>query len=108
MEKDGLLKRAQEDNKGADLADLNTQYKAAYISYFVGIIGIIIVNIIEGIILRKVNYGADMAICLMIGVAFIYKYVKLRKKHELFVSLCYISISIMFLVFWILQLVKVW
>ena len=108
MEKDELLKRAQEDNKGADLADLNTQYKAAYISYFVGIIGIIIVNIIEGIILRKVNYGADMAICLMIGVAFIYKYVKLRKKHELFVSLCYISISIMFLVFWILQLVKVW
>ena len=108
MEKDELLKRAQEDNKGADLADLNTQYKAAYISYFVGIIGIIIVNIIEGIILRKVNYGADMAICLMIGVAFVYKYVKLRKKHELFVSLCYISISIMFLVFWILQLVKVW
>ena len=108
MEKDELLKRAQEDNKGADLADLNTQYKAAYISYFVGIIGIIIVNIIEGIILRKVNYGADMAICLMIGVAFVYKYIKLRKKHELFVSLCYISISIMFLVFWILQLVKVW
>ena len=108
MEKDELLKRAQEDNKGDNLADLNTQYKAAYISYFVGIIGIIIVNIIEGIILRKVNYGADMAICLMIGVAFVYKYVKLRKKHELFVSLCYISISIMFLVFWILQLVKVW
>ena len=108
MEKEELLKMAQEDNKGADLADLNAQYKGAYISYFIGIIGIIIVNIVEGIVFRRVNYGADTVMCFMVGFAFLYKFIKLHKKHELFVCICYMSIAVMFLVFWILQLAKVW
>ena len=70
--------------------------------------GIIIVNIIEGIVLERINYGADFIICLMVGFAFLYKYINLRKKHELFVTICYFSLSIMFLVFWILVLAKVW
>ena len=108
MNKDEILKKAQEENKGADLADLNAQQKGAYISYFVGVVGIIMVNIIEGIVLERINYGADFIICLMVGVAFLYKYINLRKKHELFVTICYFSLSIMFLVFWILVLAKVW
>ena len=32
MNKDEILKKAQEENKGADLADLNAQQKGAYIS----------------------------------------------------------------------------
>ena len=31
-----------------------------------------------------------------------------KKKHELFVLICYYGLTIMFLVFWILQLCKVW
>lgn len=108
MDKEEILKKAQKDNNGSDFADLNYQQKGAYISYFVGIIGIIIVNIIEAIILKRVNYGADFVMCLMIGVAFLYKFIKLKKKHELFVTLCYFSLTIMFLVFWILQLLRVW
>ena len=108
MNKEEILKKAQEDNKGFDLADLNAQQKGAYISYFVGIIGIIIVNIIDGIVLGRINYGADFVMCLMIGLAFLYKFIKLKKKHELFVTLCYFALSIMFLVFWILQLARVW
>ena len=87
MNKDEILKKAQEENKGADLADLNAQQKGAYISYFIGVVGIIIVNIIEGIVLERINYGADFIICLMVGFAFLYKYINLRKKHELFVTI---------------------
>ncbi len=108
MDKDEILKKAQNDNKGSDLADINSQQKGAYIAYFVGIFGIIIVNIIEGITLNRINYGADFIMCLMIGVAFLYKFINLKKKHELFVTICYFSLTIMFLVFWILQLVRVW
>ena len=108
MNKDEILKKAQEENKGDDLSYLNAQQKGAYISYFIGVVGIIIVNIIEGIVLERINYGADFIICLMVGVAFLYKYINLRKKHELFVTICYFSLSIIFLVFWILVLAKVW
>lgn len=108
MNKEEILKKAQEENKGNDLADLSAQQKGAYISYFIGVIGIVIVNIIEAIVLNRINYGADFVMCLMIGVAFLYKYISLKKKHELFVTICYFSLSMMFLVFWILQLTKVW
>lgn len=108
MDKNEILKKAQEENKGMDIADLDAQKKGAYIAYFVGIIGIILVDIINGIAFKYVNHGPNMIIALMCFSAFLVKYIKLKKKHELFVALCYLSISIMFLVFWILQLVRVW
>ena len=108
MDKEEILKKAQSDNKGSDLADLNYQQKGTYISYFVGIFGIIVVTVIEGIVLNRIDYGADFVMGLMISVAFLYKFICLKKKHELFVTLCYFSLTIMFLVFWILQLLRVW
>ena len=108
MNKEEILKKAQNDNKGMDVADINIQYKAAYISYFIGVIGIIIVNIINGIVFGSVNHAPNMVISLMLGVAFWVKYYNLKKKHELIVALCYSLLTVMFLVFWILQLVKVW
>ena len=108
MDKEELLKKAQEENNGADLADLNVQYKATYLSYFIGIFGIVLVDIINAIVLKSVNHGANFVISAMVFVAFLYKYIKLKKKHELFVSGCYFTLSVMFLVFWILQLAKVW
>jgi hypothetical protein len=108
MNKEEILAKAQNDNKGMDVADLEVQQKGAYIAYFVGIIGIILVDIINGIVFKVINHGPNMVISLMCFTAFIIKYIKLRKKHELLVSIIYLILSIMFLVFWILQLVKVW
>lgn len=108
MNKDELLRKAQKDNKGIDVSDVDAQYKAAYISYFVGVIGIIVIDIINAIVFGYVNHGANMVISLMLTVAFSIKYYKLRKKHELVVAICYTLLTIMFLTFWILQLVKVW
>ena len=108
MNKEEILQKAQNDNKGMDVADLNIQYKAAYISYFIGIIGIIIVDIINAIVFKYVNHGANMVMSLMLTIAFAIKYYHLKKKHELIVTICYSLLTLMFLIFWILQLVKVW
>lgn len=108
MEKNEILKMAQEDNKGMDVADLEAQKKGAYIGYFIGIIGIILVDIINGVVFKTINHGPNMVIALMCFTSFIIKYIKLKKTHELIVSVIYALLSIMFLVFWILQLTKVW
>ena len=108
MNKEEILAKAQNDNKGMDVADLDAQKKGAYIGYFVGVIGIILIDIINGIVFHNVNHGPNMVISLMCFSAFITKYIKLKKTHELFVAIIYLILSIMFFVFWILQLVKVW
>lgn len=107
MEKEQILMKAQEENKGKDIADLDAQRKGAYIAYFVGLFLIIVWDIVEGIRFHRINYGGNMALFAMASTAFAVKYVKLRKRHELIISLLYGLGATTFLVLWILQLIGV-
>ena len=104
MNREDILKMAQDENKGKDVADVEAQHKGAYRAYFVGIILIIAVNIVEGFVFNRISYGGTMAIFAMGFTAFLIKYLTLRKKHELFVALTYGFFTVMWLVLWILQL----
>ena len=108
MEKDEILELAQKDNKNLDIADLEAQKSAAMIGYYIVALGILIVTIVDKLVLDKFNFGAITACLLMFAVAFLVKYIKLKKKHELFVCLIYLLLAIGCLVCWILELTKVW
>lgn len=104
MNREDILKMAQKENKGKDVADLEAQQKGAYKAYFVGVILIILVCVVEGFVLQRSNYGGVMAVFAMGFTAFLIKYVTLRKKHELFVALIYGAMTLLWLILWILQL----
>ena len=61
-------------------------------------------DVINWLVLGNFNRGAEFAMFTMAFVAFLVKYVKLRKKHELFVMLIWGTLSVGMLVLWILQL----
>ncbi len=107
MEKEEVLMQAQQENKGKDIADLDAQRRGAYIAYFVGLFLIIIWDLVEGFVFHRINYGGNMALFAMAFTAFLVKFIKLRKKHELIVAIIYGIAAIAFLVLWILQLVGV-
>ncbi len=107
MNKEEILKQAQAENNGKDVADIEAQHRGAYAAYFVGIMLIIMVNVIEGFVFGRTGYGGTMAVFAMGFTAFLIKYITLRKKHELFVAICYGGFTLMWLVLWILQLTKV-
>lgn len=108
MNKEEILRKAQAENHGRDEADLEAQKKGAWFAYLVGIVGMIAVNVINGAVFGTVNHGPNFIICLMAAVAFFAKYRTLKKKHELIVAIVYGALALMFLVFWLLQLLKVW
>ena len=108
MNKDEILSMSQKDNKNMDIADLEAQKSASVVGYYIVALGILIVTIVDKLVLDKFNFGAIMACLLMFSVAFLVKYIKLRKKHELFVCLIYFLGAICGLVCWILELTKVW
>ena len=108
MNREEILKKAQNDNGGRDEADLQAQKQGAWIAYIVGIIGIIAVDVVNAVVLGTIYHGANMVICLMAFVAFIIKYRQLKKKHELFVSVFYGALTLLFFVFWLLQLLHIW
>lgn len=107
MNKEEILKKAQAENNGKDVADIEAQHKGTYFAYFVGVILIIIVDFVEGFVFNRISYGATMTVLAMGFTAFLTKYITLRKKHELFVALIYGGFTLMWLVLWILQLIGV-
>ncbi|MCR5461457.1 MAG: DUF6442 family protein [bacterium] len=108
MNKEEILNLAKEDNKGLDVADLEAQKSASVIGYYVVALGILIVTIVDKLVLDKFNFGAVASCLLMFSVAFLVKYIKLRKKHELFVCIIYLIGFIASLICWILELTRVW
>ena len=108
MNKDEILSMAQEDNKGLDIADLEAQKSASMAGYYVVAFGILLVTIIDKAVLNKFNFGAITACFFMFTTAFLIKYAKLKRKHELLVGICYLLVAIASLVCWILELTRVW
>ncbi len=104
MNKNEILLKAQKENKGKDIADLDVQRKGAYFAYFTGLFLIIIWDVVEGFTFHHINYGGNMVLFAMAATAFSVKYLQLRKTHELIFSLIYGLGTIAFLVLWILQL----
>ena len=104
MDREEILKQAQKENKGKDVADLDAQRKGAYIAYFVGILLIILVDIVEGFVFHRISYGCNMAVFAMAFTAFLTKYRIRKKRHELYVAMVYGVLTFIFLALWISQL----
>ena len=62
---------------------------------------------VEGIKFQHINYGGNMVLFAMAFTAFLVKFIQLKKRHELFVSLVYGLGAVAFFVLWILQLLGV-
>ena len=107
MERQEILKKAQQENKGKDFEELEAQKKATNIAFMVGGLAIIAILLVDFIVTETFNYGVLGGLFLMLFTAFLVKYVVRKKKHELVVTICYGLIATGFLTIWILQLCKV-
>ena len=107
MEKEEILMKAQQENKGKDIADLEAQKKGTNIGFMVGGLAFIAIIIVELIVTGVMHYEIMGGCFVMLGVSFFVKYAHTKKKHELFVAILYTLIAIGWLTFWILRLTKV-
>ena len=107
MEKEEILMKAQQENKGKDIADLEAQRKGTNIGFMVCGLAFIAIVIVEMVVTGIMHYEIMGGCFLMLGTSFFVKYISLRKKHELIVAICYTLIAIGWLTFWILRLTKV-
>ena len=107
MDKNEILMKAQKENKGKDMADLEAQRKGTNIGFTVGGLAFIAIVIVEMIVTGVMHYEIMGGCFLMLGASFLTKYAILKKKHELVVGICYTLIALGWLTFWILRLTKV-
>ena len=107
MNREEILQKAQQENKGKDLAELEATKKGTYLAFTIGGLLTIAIVIINFIVTETFMYGAIAGVVSMVFVTFLIKYIKLRKKHELVCTIVYGLWFVFFFTFWILQLCKV-
>ena len=105
MEKEEILLKAQQENKGKDLADLEAANKGTNLAFMIGGLGMIAIVIAEFIVTERFPYGPMCGLGIMLFVVFLYKYIKLRKKHELVMTIIYGVWMVVWAILWIMQLV---
>ena len=107
MEKEEILEKSQKENKSEDLADLEAQKKVSWVGFFVMVGACALIAILEGFLRHAFDYEVFFVLFAFETALFITKFVKLRKTHELIVSLLFGLLAIGMLTLSLLQIAGV-
>ena len=101
IDKDEILARSRKENKDRDFVEAEVLAKANGIALNVGIMVCGLLSILHVIFLETVDYSAWTVYFSALTATMIFKYVKLRKRHELVIGLFYAACFVMFFVFYL-------
>ena len=107
MDKDEILARSRKENKDRDFVEAEAMAKANSIAINVGIMVCGVLSILHVIFRDTVDYGVWTVYFSVLAATMIYKYVKLRKRHELVIGLFYAACCVMFFVFYLRDMLGV-
>lgn len=106
MNREEILEKSRQENRGQDVANLEVSRSSIVFGWIIAVCILAVVAVAEALKYGRMNSGIFFAVMAGCSAIFIRKYLKLRKKHELFISIVYVIASVAFLVSWILQLAK--
>lgn len=106
MEKEEILKKSREENKNQDVYEKEVIVKGnRYACLIAGIIATIffVIQIFTG---GGMNYGLYAVVFSMPMAGFWYKYIKINKKNDLFLAICYTITVLLFSIIYICNLIS--
>lgn len=106
MNREEILAKSRQENKGRDVADLEASRSGMVLGWIVAVCILAAVAVAEALKYDRMNNGIFFAVMAGSAAVFIRKYLKLRKRHELYISVIYIIGAVAFLTGWIMQLVR--
>ena len=106
MNREEILALSREENQGQDIANLEASKNSIQFGWIVAVILLSVVAVVEAFVYGRMNSGIFFGINSGCCTIFILKYLKLRKKHELYIAIIYGFAACMFLIVWIVQLIK--
>ncbi len=106
MNREEILARSKQENHGQDIANLEVSKASMQVGWIVIICLLAVVTVVDALVFERMNSGVFFAIMAGCTAIFVSKYLKLRMKHKLVISIVYGLVAIAFLIAWILQLVR--
>ncbi len=106
MNKEEILAKSKLENRGMDIVNLEVSKNSMQVGWVVIIMLLSAAMVITAITKAKMSYDICFAILAGSAAVFGYKYLKLRKKHELIFTILYGLGALACLVGWIIQLTR--
>ena len=106
MNKEEILAKSKQENRGQDIANLEVSRASMVFGWITAVCLLALVAVVEALAYDRMNNGIFFAVMAGCSAIFINKCLKLRKQHELYISIIYVFATIAFLVAWIIQLTK--
>ena len=106
MNKEEILAKSKQENRGMDYVNLEVSRNSMQFGWVVIVILLAAAMVVNAVTQERASYEIGFAILAGSAAVFGYKYLKLRKKHELVFTVLYGRGALANLVGWILQLTK--
>jgi len=107
MNKEDILEKSRKENKNKDMAELEVIYQASNIAGRVGMLVCCIIAILEVIFIGRPNFSTWAIYFSILATLMLVKYIKLRRRHELWITVLYSACFVAFFIAYILKLTGV-
>lgn len=104
MKKEDILEKSRKENKNKDIAELEVIYRASNIAGRVGMLVCCVIVVLEIIFTGQPNLSSWAIYFSILGTLMLVKYIKLRRRHELWIAILYIACFILFFIAYVLKL----
>ncbi len=106
MNREEILARSQQENRGQDVADLEVSKASMKLGWIIVVCLLAFVSVVDAIVFERMNSEVFFAVLAATSAVFFSKYLKLRKRYELVIAVIEAVAAAAFLISWILQLVR--
>ena len=104
MTREEILEKSQNENRGKDVAEIETSKTGFMLGWITMSVLSLIVMIVDGIVFGRASFELVFILTGSLAAVFFFKFFRLRQRHELIVASVYSFAAVCWLVAWIIQL----
>ncbi|MDY5436808.1 DUF6442 family protein [Peptostreptococcus porci] len=104
MNKEEILSRSRKELKNSDLVEMQTSYQAGNIAGRVGATMCILISVIARILTDEYIVSPWIIYFSILGTNWLVRFIKLKRKTDLLVSLIFIALAIVLFIVQVKQL----
>lgn len=104
MNKEDILARSRAENQGTDEYETQILEKAGKLSAQVGMLMCCMIAVISVAVTGQINYGCWIIYFAILSTLFWTKWLYMKKRHELILSIFYTAAGLLFAGFYALEL----
>lgn len=98
MNKEEILEASRRENKNQDVVEAEVIKQGSQIAYLIGCLMCGVICLLQNIFTDTINWGCWVVNFSILGTVFLVKSIKLKKRHEILLTILYYGFTVFFAV----------